>query len=107
MLLSPFAWVAVELARARITGLPWDLLGIAQVDNSMLTRLAPVTGAYGLSFVIALVNALWLVRIQVRERRHTRLVLTVAGVVMIVLYVFGLRRLQTAIGGSLLRRLRR
>src|SRR6266478_3155788 len=26
LLLSPFAWVAVELARARITGLPWDLL---------------------------------------------------------------------------------
>ena len=94
LLLSPFVWVAVELARARITGLPWDLLGIAQVDNSMLTRLAPITGAYGVSFVIAAVNALWLVRIQVRERRHTRLALTAAGVVIIVLYVFGLRRLQ-------------
>jgi apolipoprotein N-acyltransferase len=94
LLLSPFAWVAVELARARITGLPWDLLGVAQVDNPLLTRVAPVTGAFGLSFVIALVNALWLVRIQVRERRHTRLALTIAGVVLVVLYVFGLRRLQ-------------
>jgi apolipoprotein N-acyltransferase len=94
LLLSPFAWVAVELARARITGLPWDLLGVSQVDNRMLTRLAPVTGAYGLSFVIALVNALWLVRTQIRERRHTRLALTIAGVVLVVLYVFGLRRLQ-------------
>jgi len=94
LLLSPFAWVAVELARARITGLPWDLLGVAQIDNPMLTRLAPVTGAFGLSFVIALVNALWLVRIHVRERRHTRLALTVGGVVLVVLYVFGLRRLQ-------------
>jgi apolipoprotein N-acyltransferase len=94
LLLSPFAWVAVELARARITSLPWDLLGVAQVDNPLLTRLAPLTGAYGLSFVIALVNALWLVRIQIRERRFTRLVLTVAGVVIIVAYVFGLRRIQ-------------
>src|SRR5271155_1868384 len=25
--ISPFLWVAVELARARITGFPWDLLG--------------------------------------------------------------------------------
>jgi len=41
LLLSPFAWVAVELARSRITGFPWDLLGIAQVDNPLLTRLAP------------------------------------------------------------------
>jgi apolipoprotein N-acyltransferase len=94
LLLSPFAWVAVELARARITGLPWDLLGVAQVDNPLLTRLAPITGAYGLSFVIVLVNALWLVRIQIRERRFTRLSLTIAGVVIIVLYVFGLRRIQ-------------
>jgi apolipoprotein N-acyltransferase len=94
LLLSPFAWVAVELARARITGLPWDLLGIAQVGNPLLTRLAPVTGAYGLSFVIALINALWLVRIQVRERRHTRLILTLAGVAVIVAYVFGLRQIQ-------------
>jgi apolipoprotein N-acyltransferase len=91
LLLVPFVWVAVELARARITGLPWDLLGIAQVDNPLLTRLAPITGAYGLSFVIAAVNALWLVRIRIRERRYTRLTLTVAGVTIIVLYVAGLR----------------
>jgi apolipoprotein N-acyltransferase len=95
LLLSPFVWVAVELARARITGFPWDLLGIAQIDNAALTRLAPITGAYGLSFVIALVNALWLLRIQVRERRHTRLLLTAAGVLLIVGYVVGVRKLAT------------
>src|ERR1700729_3838734 len=95
LLLAPFAWVAVELARARITGLPWDLLGIAQVDNPLLTRLAPITGAYGLSFIIAAVNALWLVRIRVRERRFTRPVLTIAGVVIVVLYVLGLRSIAT------------
>jgi apolipoprotein N-acyltransferase len=91
LLLVPFAWVAVELARARITGLPWDLLGIAQVDNPLLTRLAPITGAYGLSFVIAAVNALWLLRIRIRERRFTRPVLTIAGVIIIVVYIAGLR----------------
>jgi apolipoprotein N-acyltransferase len=91
LLLVPFAWVAVELARARITGLPWDLLGIAQVDNPLLTRLAPITGAYGLSFIIAAVNALWLIRIRIRERRFTRLTLTVAGVIIIVLYIAALR----------------
>jgi apolipoprotein N-acyltransferase len=93
LLLSPFVWVAVELARARITGLPWDLLGIAQIENAALTRLAPIAGVYAISFVIALVNALWLVRIEVRERRHTRLILTVTGVLLVVLYVVGVRRL--------------
>lgn len=93
LLLAPFLWVAVELARARITGLPWDLLGVAQVDSPMLTRLAPWTGAYGLSFVIAAVNALWLMRLSLRERRFTRPLLTLAGLLVVVGYVLGVRRL--------------
>ena len=97
LLLSPFVWVAVELARARITRFPWDLLGIAQIDNPLLTRLAPFTGAYGLSFVIAAVNALWLTRISIKDRRHTRTALTVAGVAVILLYVVFLRHLQTPV----------
>ncbi len=55
--LVPFLWVAVELARTRIAGIPWDLLGTAQVDNIPLARIAAVTGVYGVSFGIALVNA--------------------------------------------------
>jgi apolipoprotein N-acyltransferase len=95
LVLVPFAWVAVELARARITGLPWDLLGVSQIDSPVLTRLAPITGAYGLSFIIAAVNALWLVRIRVRERRFTRTAVTAAGVIFIVLYVLALRRIES------------
>jgi apolipoprotein N-acyltransferase len=64
----PFLWVAVELARARITGFPWDLLGYTQVDNLALTRLAPWTGVMGISFVIAAVNGLWLIRLEDRGR---------------------------------------
>jgi apolipoprotein N-acyltransferase len=94
LLLSPFAWVAVELARARITGFPWDLLGIAQVDNPLLTRLAPLTGSYGLSFIIAAVNALWLMRVSIRERRHTRTALTAAGVGLVLLCVISLRQVR-------------
>jgi apolipoprotein N-acyltransferase len=62
LLAIPFLWVAVELARARITGFPWDLLGYTQVDNLTITRLAPWTGVMGISFLIAAVNALWLIR---------------------------------------------
>ena len=62
LLFSPFVWVGVELARARITGFPWDLLGYTQVDNLTLTRLAPWTGVMGLSLVVAFANVLWLLR---------------------------------------------
>ncbi len=53
---APFLWVAVELARTRITGLPWNLLGIAQVDNAALCRIAQWTGVYGISFEIVVIN---------------------------------------------------
>src|ERR1035437_4577836 len=98
LLVSPFAWVAVELARARITSFPWDQLGVAQVDNPLLTRLAPYTGVYGLSFVIAAVNALWLTRISLKDRRYTRTGLTVAGVAIVLLYVVFLRHTQRPAG---------
>src|SRR5260370_10418916 len=53
LLLVPFAWAAVELARARITGLPWDPLGNAQADTPFLTLPAPTPLAHPLSFSIA------------------------------------------------------
>jgi apolipoprotein N-acyltransferase len=58
LILSPFVWVAVELARARVTGFPWDLLGYTQVENALLTQLAPIGGVMLLSFAIAGINAL-------------------------------------------------
>ena len=56
LVLAPFLWVAVELARTRITGFPWNLLGTAQVDNVALCRIASWTGVYGISLEIVLVN---------------------------------------------------
>jgi apolipoprotein N-acyltransferase len=53
---APFLWVAVELARERVTGFPWNLLGTAQVDNISLSRITTWTGVYGVSFEIMLVN---------------------------------------------------
>lgn len=57
LLLMPLLWIAVELARARVTSFPWDLLGYTQIDNSILTAIAPFTGVYGISFLLALINA--------------------------------------------------
>jgi apolipoprotein N-acyltransferase len=55
----PFLWVAVELARTRITAFPWELLGYSQTGNFALTRIATLVGVYGLSFEIALVNSVF------------------------------------------------
>ncbi len=59
LLLVPVYWVALEFAASRITCVPWDQLGYSQVDNLLLTRLAPITGVYGISFVLAVGNAMF------------------------------------------------
>ena len=79
LVLAPFLWVAVELARTRITGFPWNLLGIAQVDNSALCRIAGVTGVYGISFEIMLVNvALAAASLVPRKKRASLLMAALA-----------------------------
>ena len=67
---APFLWVAVEYLAAHLTCVPWDQLGYAEVDNLLLTRLAPVTGVYGISWVLAGVNALWLGMFFARSKRR-------------------------------------
>jgi len=75
----PFLWVAVELARTRVTGFPWDLLGTAQVDNISLSRITMWTGVYGISFEIMLVNVAVAAAFLVpRKKRNTLLLAAVA-----------------------------
>jgi apolipoprotein N-acyltransferase len=62
----PFLWTAMEFAIARIPGFPWDQLGYSQVDNPLLTLLAPWTGVYGISFVLAGANA-WFAAVWTRK----------------------------------------
>jgi len=92
LVLSPFVWVAIELGRTRISGFPWDLLGVTQVDNIPLARIATATGVYGVSFEIMVVNvavaaALLLHRDRVRRKKRNSLLL--ASVVAIVVLQAG------------------
>ena len=77
LLLSPLVWVAVELARTRISGVPWNLLGTAQVDNIPLARIAAVAGVYGLSFEIMIVNAAF-AAVFLAPRNNRKLLLAAA-----------------------------
>ncbi|HEY1264525.1 MAG TPA: apolipoprotein N-acyltransferase [Terriglobales bacterium] len=72
---APFLWVALEFARTRITGFPWDLLGIAQVDNVPLARVASVTGVYGISLEIFIVNVAFAAAFLVPRARRKPLLL--------------------------------
>jgi apolipoprotein N-acyltransferase len=73
LLAAPFLWVAVELARERVTGFPWNLLGTAQVDNISLSRITTWTGVYGVSFEIMLVNVAVAAAFLVPEKKRSTL----------------------------------
>ncbi|MHB8846509.1 MAG: apolipoprotein N-acyltransferase [Nitrospirota bacterium] len=54
---APAAWVMLELARTHLfTGFPWALLGYSQYRHLPVIQVADITGVYGISFLIALVN---------------------------------------------------
>lgn len=58
ILFTPFLWVSLEYLRSfLLTGLPWANLGHSQYLNLPLIQMADITGVYGLSFVILLINA--------------------------------------------------
>ena len=84
LLLAPALWVAVELARTRISGFPWDLLGITQVDNTALTHSATFAGVYGVSFEIMLVNAAIASIFLVRREKRKALLIAAFGAAMVL-----------------------
>jgi apolipoprotein N-acyltransferase len=57
--LMPPAFVAAEWIRGTVwTGFPWLTVGTSQVPNGPLAGFAPLAGAYGTSFAVALASAL-------------------------------------------------
>jgi apolipoprotein N-acyltransferase len=56
----PTVWVALEYARAYfLTGFPWYYLAHSQYLYIPLIQIADLTGALGVSFLIAMANACW------------------------------------------------
>ncbi len=56
-LAAPAIWTSLELARTHaFSGFPWAVLGYTQYTRLPLIQIADVTGVYGVSFLIVLVN---------------------------------------------------
>jgi apolipoprotein N-acyltransferase len=59
ILTVPVVWTALEFTRSfLITGFPWYLLGHSQHTFLPLIQIADLMGAFGVSFLVAAVNAL-------------------------------------------------
>lgn len=56
-LAAPVLWVCLEYAKSKLfTGFPWENLGYSQFNNIFFIQIADVTGVFGLSFLILLLN---------------------------------------------------
>ena len=54
---APALWTVLELARTYVfTGFPWSLLGYSQYSVLPVVQIADITGVYGVTFCIVLVN---------------------------------------------------
>jgi apolipoprotein N-acyltransferase len=56
---APFLWVFLEYIRSNLSflALPWTLLAHSQDRYPVMIQIASVTGTYGISFLIVMVNA--------------------------------------------------
>src|SRR4030043_2017909 len=59
LLAIPAFWVGLEYLRSfLLSGFPWALVGYSQYLNTSFVQIADMTGIYGVSFLLILINTL-------------------------------------------------
>ena len=96
--LAPFLWVTLEFLRTHLPyiGFPWNLTGYAAVGDLALLQIAPLTGIYGLSFLIAAYSSLFAFAV-LTEARRTWLIAAAATAVLILVALVGSRFVPGAV----------
>ena len=96
LLAAPLLWTSLEYAKSHLlTGFPWENLGYSQYLFHPFIQVADITGVYGLTFLIVLINviicdALDLLRTKSNDRKKIRKIAAELGAgVLIVLAVAG------------------
>jgi apolipoprotein N-acyltransferase len=91
ILFVPLLWVALEYLRSfLLTGFPWANLSYSQYLNLPFIQMADITGAYGLSFVIALVNAtLYLVVHQWSKKAFPFKEVIITAIILLGFLIYG------------------
>jgi len=58
VVVAPFTWVALEYIRSFfLSGFPWFFIGHTQYQYLPIIQVSDITGVYGISFIIVMVNA--------------------------------------------------
>jgi apolipoprotein N-acyltransferase len=104
ILLIPVIWTTLEWLRAHaLTGFPWVLIGYSQYQNLPMIQIADLTGVYGVSFLVAFVNAAIVEGtgiIDRTQRRKASTALFAATLCIIIVWGYGHWRLSRLIQPS-------
>lgn len=102
MLLIPAVWVTLEWIRANaLTGFGWNLLGYSQAFNLPMIQIADITGAYGVGFVIVVLNtAIYAYIKNFRNAKETYIGLAIASFLLLAVFGYGTLRLNNVFTGE-------
>ncbi len=93
LIVLPFAWVSMELLRSLgALGFPWINLGLTQTEYLPLLQIADITGSYGISFWIILINIGFYLAIISKDKRKY---LIITSLIFVLVFGFGLIRINT------------
>ena len=88
----PCFWVLLEYIRSYLfTGFPWALIGFSQYKNLPAIQIADITGAWGVSFLVVLVNAAFY---SVMRKRLKLRVYLICAVIVFLSLAYGFYRLS-------------
>ncbi|MDD5108481.1 MAG: apolipoprotein N-acyltransferase [Candidatus Omnitrophica bacterium] len=88
----PIAWVLLEYIRSYLfTGFPWSLIGLSQYKNLPVIQIADITGAWGVSFLVVLVNTAFYLILRKQSRIKTSLIISV---ILILSLAYGFHKLS-------------
>ncbi len=97
-LLAACAWVSLEYIRTyAFTGFSWGSLGYSQYSNLLFIQIADLSGVYGVSFFIVLINYFFADLFILSKKEEKRPLMTMLFTVILVLsvMVYGHSRLLT------------
>ncbi len=93
----PFFWTATEHLKSwLLTGFPWELLGYSQYRTLPVIQFADITGVYGISFLIVLVNCTVMAVLGrlMRKRRFPLLQTASTVALLAAVLIYGFNRLD-------------
>ena len=87
---APLLWTVLEFLRSHLlTGFPWENLAYSQYLYAKVIQISDITGLYGITFAIVMINAALYGLVSARFRGQYLLVETVVAclaIVMIIVY---------------------